>query len=154
MRKFALTLAAAGAALGLAAPASAQWAPAYGYGYTPRVYAPAPAYGYAPAYAPRVYGYNGAAIGSLEARLAGVRSQIAGLRASGRLGFGQARSLERQAFNLDRQIRVSAAYGVGPGQQIALERRIANLERRVQIASLRGRYGVRRYAAYNPYYHY
>jgi hypothetical protein len=153
MRNFALTLAAAGAALGLAAPASAQWAPAYGYQYAPRVYAPAPVY--APAYAPRVYGYNGAAIaGSLEARLAGVRSQIAGLRASGRLGFGQARSLERQAFNLDRQIRVSAAYGVAPGQQIALERRIANLERRVQIASVRGRYGVRRYAAYSPYYRY
>ncbi len=81
MRKLAISLAAAGTALGLAAPASAQYnsqqaygyryaQPAYGYGYqpsyAPRAYGyaqPAYGYGYQPAYAPRSYGYGQSAYG-------------------------------------------------------------------------------------------
>ena len=69
MRKLAITLAAAGATLGLSAPASAQFYPqrAYGYGYV----------------APH-YGYNaGAIVQHLDLRIAGIRSHIRAMAARG-----------------------------------------------------------------------
>lgn len=142
MRRIALSLAGAAAAIGLAAPASAQFygAPIYGR----------PIYG---AYAPRVYnyGYASPAIAqAMEARVAGIRAQVRDLSLRGRLRFGQARSLDRQAFTLQREIRASAWNGLNPYDRISLERRIARLEQRVQIAALRPHYfGPRyRYAGY------
>jgi diadenosine tetraphosphatase ApaH/serine/threonine PP2A family protein phosphatase len=136
MRKIALSLAGAAAALGLAAPASAQFYPYY-----------------SPVYAPRVYGYGYAtpAIAhSMEARLAGIRAQVRDLSFRGRISYGQARSLERQAFDLQRQVHFVAWNGLSPGERYSLDIRIANLERRVQIAATRVRhYGPRyRYAGY------
>lgn len=127
MPKIALVLAGAAAALGLAAPASAQF---YGAPYAP----------YAPVYAPRVVNYGFATpaiVGNMEARIARIRAQVRDLSLRGRLGFGKARNLDRQAFSLQRQVRNAAWNGISPGERYSLELRIANLERRVQIAALR-----------------
>jgi hypothetical protein len=123
MRKTAVTLAGAAAAVGLAAPAAAQFYPAYARG----------AYG---------YGYNTAAVvQGMDARVANVRAHIRDLQLHGAIRWNQARNLDRQAFNLQRSIHNSAWHGIGPGEAHSLDIRIANLERRVATAPYRGRYG-------------
>jgi hypothetical protein len=151
MRKLAITLAAAGAALGLSAPASAQFypQPAYGYGYAQ------PAYGYG--YAPRAYGYgyaqpayghnSGAVVQYLDMRIASIRSQIRGLQARGLIRHTRARTLDRQALNLQRSIRASAWNGIGFNERRTLELRVARLEQQVRYAAVRNRYAPR-YAGY------
>jgi hypothetical protein len=136
MRRFLVSLAAAGAALVAAAPAVAQWGPQ-------------------PVYAPRAYGYgyNNVAIAQgLEARVAGIRAQVRDLGARGLIRWNKARNLDREAFNLQRQIHASAWHGLSPGESYSLDNRIRRLEYRVQTAALRGRHAPRyagyRYAGY------
>ena len=125
MRNIALTLAGAGAALALAAPASAQFYPAY---------AP-PVYG---------YGYNTAGIArSMEARVANIRGQVRSLEARGLIRWNRARNLDREAFNLQRTVQRSAWNGLSPGEARSLDIRIANLERRVATSAYRPRYAPR-----------
>lgn len=151
MRKFAITLAAAGAALGLAAPASAQFypQPAYGYGYAQ------PAYGYArPAYgyAQRGSGYNsGAVVQNLDMRIAGIRGQIRAMQSRGLIRSNKARSLDRQAMSLQRSVHASAWNGVGGSEARSLDMRVARLEQQVRNASVRQRYGARRAPRYAGY---
>jgi hypothetical protein len=131
MRKFALSLAGAAAALGFAAPAAAQFYPAY----APRSYA----YG---------YGYATPAIaGSMQARVANIRAQVRNLAARGMIRWNRARNLEREAFNLQRSVDRAAWNGISPGERYSLDVRIANLERRVQTAAFRPRHYAR-YAGY------
>ena len=141
MRKFIVSLAAAGAALAFATPASAQ-------------YYPQPAYGYGYGYAPRAYGYGyatGAIARSMEARLAGIRAQVRDLSMRGRISFSKARSLDSQARSLQRNIHARAWNGIDPRERYNLERSIARLEQRVQIAAMRGRHYGPRYARYARY---
>ena len=134
MRKLAITLAAAGAALGLAAPASATY------------YYPQPAYGYG--YAQPAYGYNsGAIVQHLDLRIAGIRSHIRALAARGQIRHSRARTLDRQALNLQRSIRASAWNGISFHERRSLETRVARLEQQVRYAALRNRYAPR-YAGY------
>lgn len=130
MRKLTLGLAAAIAAVSVASRAAAQWypQPAYGYGYNRAV----------PAYGVRAGMGRGE-----EFRVAALRSQIRDLGARRMIGFGQARALDRQAFNLQQRIRVSAWNGINPGERYVIDRQIARLEQRVQIASVRMRYAPR-----------
>jgi hypothetical protein len=131
MRKFALSLAGAAAALGFAAPAAAQFYPAY----APRAYA----YG---------YGYATPAIaGSMQARVVNIRAQVRNLAARGMIRWNRARNLEREAFNLQRSVDRAAWNGISPGERYSLDVRIANLERRVQTAAFRPRHYAR-YAGY------
>ena len=147
MRKLAITLAAAGAALGLSAPASAQYYTprAYGYGYV------APAYGYVPpayGYVAPAYGYNaGGLIQHFDVRIAGLRSHIRAMASYGQIRHSRARTLERQAINLQRSIRSSAWNGLSYNERRSIERRVARLEQQVRHASVRGRYAPR-YAGY------
>lgn len=139
MRKLAITLAAAGAALGLAAPASATFyypQPAYGYGYAQ------PAYGYG--YAQPAYGYNGGAIVQrLDLRIAGIRSHIRAMAARGQIRHSRARTLDRQARNLQRSIRSSTWNGISFHEGRSLELRVARLEQQVRYAAVRTRYAPR-----------
>jgi hypothetical protein len=130
MRKMALCLAGGAAALGVAAPAAAQFYPAY---------APAP-YGYAYP--------NPAIAGGMEARVASIRAQVRDLQARGLIRWDRAQNLDRQAFNLQRSIRNSTWRGISPGEAYSLNARIANLERRVARETFRRGYGYRRYAGY------
>jgi hypothetical protein len=129
MRKIALTLAGAAAALVLAAPTAAQYYPAY---------AP-PMYG---------YGYNTAAIAqNMHARVANARAHVRDLQARGMISWNRARNLDREAFNLQRSVDRTAWRGMSPGEARSLDIRIANLERRVQTTAFRPRY-YGRYAGY------
>ena len=134
MRKFVVSLTAAAAALGFAAPAAAQWFPQ-------------------PVYAPRYYGYGyapPAITASMNARVAGIRAQIRDLQLRGFISWSRARSLDRQAYSLQRRIHASAWNGIGPRERYSLDMRIANLERRVQLSAYRVRY-LPRYAGYRWY---
>ena len=150
MRTFAITLAAAGAALGLAAPASAQYYPQPAYGYAQ------PAYGYgqpAYGYAQRGYGYNsGAVVQNLDMRIAGIRGQIRAMQSRGMIRSNRARSLDRQAMSLQRSVHASAWNGVGGYEARSLEMRVARLEQQVRSASMRQRYAPRYGARYAPRY--
>jgi hypothetical protein len=145
MRKLALGLAAATAALGLAAPASATFypQPAYGYGYGQPSYGYAqPSYGYG--YGQRGYGYNsGGSVQHLDMRIGGIRSQIGAMASRGQLRHNRARTLDRQAMNLQRSIRSSAWNGVSIYERQSLEQRVARLEQQVYRAASRGYRGPR-----------
>jgi hypothetical protein len=128
MRKIALSLAGAAAALGLAAPAAAQFYPAY----VP------PVHGYA---------YSPAVAQGMELRVANIRARVRDLHMRGAISWSKARSLDSQAASLQRSIRASAWNGVNPYERANLERRIAKLELRVQTAAYRPRH-YRRYAGW------
>ena len=147
MRKFALIAAAAVGALAIAAPASAQYYPTPVYpGYPQPVY-PQPGYGHVPP----AYGYNPAAIvQSMDARAARIRAQVRDLQARGAIRWNKARTLDRQAAQLQRSIRKSAWNGLSPGEVRSLEVRMISLERRVQTAALQARYAPR-YSSYRRY---
>lgn len=150
MRKLAIILGAATAAIGLASPASATFytQPAYDYGQGyGQSYGQAygqPAYGYAQGYGQRGYGYNvGGSVQHLDMRIAGIRSHIHALASRGQLRHNRARSLDRQAMSLQRSIR-SSGWNRGNGHAgRSLEMRVARLEQQVRQASLRGVRGAR-----------
>ncbi|MBA3670297.1 MAG: hypothetical protein H0W71_09615 [Sphingomonas sp.] len=159
MRKFAITLAAAGAAIGLAAPASAQFypQPAYGYGYgyaQPRYVQPGygyaqPRYGYG--YAQPAYGYRGNSglSQNIAVRVQAIRGQIRDLANRRAISFGRARSLDSQARSLETSIRRNAWNGIDPREAYSFESRIRRLEQKVREAAYRPRYGrTARYAGY------
>jgi opacity protein-like surface antigen len=128
MRKFVITLAAAGAALVVATPAAAQFYPQpQGYG------------GYGG------YGYGQNAYGqvrALQARLQAVRFQIDRLG-----GRGQAERLRDEARNIDHRLRRSAQFGLNPYEASDINSRISRLQQRVQFA-MANRY---RYGGYGGY---
>jgi hypothetical protein len=129
MRKLILTLAAAGTALAVAAPAAAQYYPQQPYGYGAQQQ-----YGYG-----QQYGYNNGygQVRGLQARIDAVQYRIQ------RLGWrGGSNGLRKEARNIERQLQRSARYGLNPYQANDLSNRIARLEQRVNYAmSSYGRYG-------------
>jgi len=126
MRKFVLSVAAAGAALLAATPAAAQYYPGQ----------PAP-YGNA-------YGYqnNWGQVRQLQARLNNVERQINHLDRRDRIGDRSADRLRDEANRVERRLRDRARGGLDYRELRDLEVRVARLEQRVQFAmNDRGRWG-------------
>jgi len=140
MRKFVLSLAAAGAAVIAASPAAAQYYPA------PQ---PAP---YGNAYGYNGYnGYNGYGRGNweqvrgLEVRLNNIERQINRLDRRDRIGDRSADRLRREANNIERRLHERARGGLNPREAGDLINRVQRLEQRVQFAmnDTYGRYSDR-----------
>jgi hypothetical protein len=132
MRKFLIPIAAAASALTIAAPATAQWAPPV-YRYQPYNYG---------------YGFNGFNFArSMQTRVQRIRSDIRALQARRILSFGEARSLDNQARNLQFRIFRASRNGIQPGEARSLENQIRNLEFRVQreATDFNNRPGYRRH---------
>lgn len=132
MRKFVLSLAAAGAALAFATPAAAQYYPqppqAYGYN----------GYGY------NGYGYNGfGQVRALQARINAVENQIRRLDRRDMIRDKRADRLKDEANSIEKRLRRAARYGLNPREANDIQVRIARLEQRVQYAvgNGYGRYG-------------
>ena len=140
MRKILVSLAAAGAALAIASPASAQYYPGQPYG------------------APYAYGYgfnNYGQVRSLQYRIDRIEQQINRLDRYNRIGDGAADRLRREANRLEDRLHRAARYGLNPYEANDIQVRIARLEQRVQYASAYGgRYGWNGYNGYNGYYGY
>ena len=117
MRKLLISVIAAASTIGIAAPASAQWAP--------------PVYHYQP-YNYGVRFNNGAFAQQMQARVQRIRADIRALDARNILSRGEARSLDMQARNVERNVWRVSRGGVGMGEARAIERQIRNLENRVQ----------------------
>ena len=119
MRKFLIPIVAAASALAVAAPASAQyvqWAPPV-YQYNPYNYGT---------------GFSGTSFArSMADRVQRVRMDIRVMRERRVLSRGEARSLDRQAENLQRRIFRATRYGINPYEARSLENQIFNLQRRV-----------------------
>ena len=118
MRKVTLTLAAAAAAVGLAAPASAQWYPqprAYGYAAQP--------YGY------NSYGY----VRALQVRVDRLQRDLAHLARYRMISRSEYRNRNEDARDIERRLRRDARDGYGLSRQeiYAVERRIQRLEYRI-----------------------
>ena len=128
MRKLLISLAAAGAALVVASPASAQYYGGQQYG--------------------QAYGYNGYTNGygqvrALQARIDALQSQIKWLDRYNAIGDRQADRLRDESRGIERQLRQAKRYGLNPYEAQDIQVRIARLEQRVQYASSNryGRYG-------------
>lgn len=118
MRKFVLSVAAAGAAVIAATPAAAQNYPGQ----------PAP-YGNA-------YGYqnNWGQVRSLQARLNNVERQISRLDHRDRIGDRSADRLRDEANRIERKLRDRSRGGLDYREARDIEVRIARLEQRIQYA--------------------
>jgi len=143
MRKFVISLAAAGAALAVAAPAAAQYYPQpqpYGYG--------AP-YGNA-------YGYNNyGRIRSLQARVDQLQRRIYQLDRRNILSNGEARRLRGDANDLERRLHrdVRDGRGLSFDEMRQIEYRIARLEQRIYREANDGNRWGNGYNNYNNGYY-
>ena len=132
MRKFVLSLAAAGAALAVSPPAAAQY-----------YQAPAPApYGYGNGYG---YNNNWGQMRSLQVRIDNVERQINRLDRRDVIGGRSADRLMDEANRIERRLHERARGGLSPREASDIEVRIGRLEQRVQFAmnDRYGRYGNR-----------
>ena len=138
MRKVLLSLAAAGTALVIAAPAAAQYYPQRGAPYG------------------NAYGYNGygngyndyGAVRTLQNRLNNVMRSLGGVRPD------RAEQIRAEAFQIDRRLRMAARNGLNPYEAQRLDQQVNQLERRLQYASNRGygrNNGYNQYNGYNGY---
>jgi len=118
MRKFVLSVAAAGAAVIAATPAAAQYYPGQ----------PTP-YGNA-------YGYqnNWGQVRALQARLNNVERQIGRLDHRDRIGDRAADRLRDEANRIERKLRDRSRGGLDYREMRDIEVRIARLEQRIQYA--------------------
>lgn len=117
MRKFLISIVAAVSAVAVAAPASAQWAP--------------PVYHYQPYSYGQGFSYHAFAR-SMEMRVQRIRTDIRAMQARRILSWSEARSLERQAANLQTRIYRASRNGIQPREARRLENQIRNLEFHVQ----------------------
>jgi hypothetical protein len=124
MRKFLIPLAAAASTMAFAAPASAQWYPQP----HPQPYAAPNAYGNL---TPHGWGQF-ANVRQMQARAHQLRMHIRNLDRRNMLTRNQARSLEREARNIERQIARTARQRLNVRQYRAIEQRLVRLEMRVQ----------------------
>jgi hypothetical protein len=147
MRKFVISLAAAGAALLVASPAAAQYYPqpqqSYGYngGYGAQPYGNG-GYGY------NGYGNNGfGQAQALQARIDAVQNRIRYAGTRGRSAEG----LRKEARNIEKRLRSSRYGGLNPYEANDISQRIARLEQRVNyaMAGRNSRYGYNGYNGYN-----
>ena len=117
MRKFLLPIVGAASALAVAVPASAQWAP--------------PVYRYQPYAYGNAFSYHAFAR-AMEVRVQRIRNDIRAMQVRRILSWSEARSLERQAADIQRRIYFASRNGIQPGEARRLENQIRNLEFRVQ----------------------
>jgi hypothetical protein len=132
MRKILISAVAVGTALSFAAPAAAQWAP--------------PVYRYAPYnYVNRFSSQQFA--GAMQARVQRIRSDVRAMQSRRILSWGEARSLDVQARNLQRQIYNESRNGIQRGEARRIENGIRRLENRVarEAADWNTRPGRHRY---------
>ena len=137
MRKLVLGLAAAGAALAVATPASAQYYGG-GYGYN------GGGYGY--------NGYNGynreyGDASGFHRRIYNVMNSLGGVRPD-RVGM-----IRAEAIGLDRELRYAARNGLNPYEARNFDVRIGQLERHLQYASVNRGYGGYGNYGYNGGYY-
>jgi cell division protein FtsB len=128
MRKIVLSIAAAGAALVAASPATAQYYPQ-----------PQP-------YAYNGYGYNNGfgQVRALQARIDNVARQINRLDRRDRIRDRSADRLRRDADRIEDRLHRAARNGLDPREAGELSYRIQRLEQQVQVAmNDRGRWGDR-----------
>ena len=131
MRKFVISLAAAGSALALATPASAQYYPApQGYGYG--------------------YGYGFGQIQALHVRIDGIQRQVENLRARGMITRNEANGLRNESRNLERSLFRNGRNGLSYNELRNVEYRIARLEQHVRHEVRDGRWDNRAYG-WNTY---
>src|SRR5215213_2634854 len=127
MRKVLISLAAAGTALALATPASAQYYSApqqYGYGY----------------------GYNNyGSIPALQARINDVQRRIEYLRDRRAITRNEANGLRNESRDLERRLYRSSRYGLNPNEVQNIQYRIARLEQHVRHEVRDGRWDNRGY---------
>jgi hypothetical protein len=132
MRKVLVSLAAAGTALVVAAPAAAQY-----YQARP-VYAP---YGAA-------YGYNNyGQTRALQVRIDTVQRQIRMLDRRNVIRDDPADRLRREANDIERRLHRAGRNGLNPYEANQINARIVRLEQRLQYTAANGNrgYGYRRY---------
>ena len=129
MRKSVLALFAAGSAVAVAAPASAQYYPqADRYGYGANQY-----YDNIRGLQRRIYN----ALGTINSA-----------------PYDQQYRLRSEAIGLDRELRYAARNGLSPYEAESIGTRVQRLEFRVQRAAQYGRYGYNRSDGYNGEYGY
>jgi len=119
MRKFLIPIAAAASTLAFAAPATAQygqWAP--------------PVYQYNPYNYGNAFSYHNFSNSMLQ-RVQRIRNDIRVMQSRRVLSYGEARSLDHQANNLERRIYRASRNGIQRGEARNLENQIFNLQRRV-----------------------
>lgn len=141
MRKLLISLAAAAATLGVAAPASAQVFGNIGIGVGTPAYGNMTPYGYGYNRSPYNYGYgyNGYAfVQQMQGRVQQIRSQIRNMAARRMLSFHQARRLDREARAIQRRIYRAPRGGIRPQEARGIENRIRNLEFRVSRQAWNG----------------
>lgn len=131
MRKFVISLAAAGAALVVAGPAAAQYYPQQQYGQQPYGYGAQP-YG---------YGYNNGygQARALQQRIDALQNRIRYMGVRGK----SAQRLRDESRSIERRLRSAQYNGLNPYEANDISNRIARLEQRVNYAMQRGygRYG-------------
>lgn len=119
MRKFLISAALAASAIGIAAPAAAQWAPP-----------PPPGYAYG-------YHNNYGQVRAYQVRVARLHQRIH--RLEGRLSRSEFFRLNREVDILENRIRRAAYRGIHPQEAYELDRRIARLERAIHREARDGR---------------
>lgn len=121
MRKLLISLAAAGSALAIATPATAQFYPGQPYGYNG-------------------YGYNNGwgQVRALQARIDNIERQINWLDRRDRIGDRGADRLRYDAERLEQRLRYAARGGLNPYEARDIEYGIGRLEQRVQYAVANG----------------
>ena len=119
MRKFAISLAAAAAAVGFAAPASAQYYPPH-YGYAP----PPPAYGYG-------QGYSFGHVRALQVRIDRIQRDLRHLARFRMISHSEFRNRNEDARSIERRLRRAARFGLAPWEAQDIQHRIARLEYRI-----------------------
>ena len=157
MRKVTLTLAAAGAAIAFAAPASAQYypAPTYGYGQAGYGYQQ-PGYGYQqPGYGNQgnwLFNFRDQRyVRMMQDRVQRIRHDIRQMGAMRILSYSEVRELDREARQVQDRIYRYARFGIGHSEARKIDRRVRRLEMRVmrEANDWNRRPGSRRYNAWN-----
>ena len=142
MRKVLIALAAAGSALAVASPASAQYYP------QPQPYGQA--YGY------NGYGQNGyggyGQVQQLQQRIDALQNRIRWMDRANVLRDHSADRLKEEARDIEKRLRKSSRYGLNPYELNSIQVRLARLEQRVQFASS-ARYGRGGYGYNNGGYY-
>jgi hypothetical protein len=144
MRKFVITLAAAGSALTFAAPAAAQYFPQpqqYGYNGYGNSYG---SNGYSNGYGSNRYngyngyngyGYNGDPVHMLGQQIERLNSRIQGLGRAGVLSGWEVRSLSDESRSIAYWLHDRSRYGLTGREQGAVEAQLARLEERIARAA-------------------
>ena len=134
MRNLVLTIAAGAAAIGMTAPASAQFYPVPTYRYQPYNY------GY---HFNRGFGFAR----EMQSRVERIRGDIRNMQARRILSYNEARRLDREAASVQRRIYLASRNGISPGEARNVENRINRLQRDIirEANDWNGRYGHRRH---------